>query len=316
MYYTPNLLDELKSLADLTDERLFGPLGSLQDPTILSAIRSDLLSGPAIQIQRIARLRFLLELIVFGTIGRTVSFTDAPEVVIVGKRLASGTCVWRASGVLLSPSLVLTAGHALGSVTDRASIVAFGAQDVFKEKKKDQESGEVIGIKDSFEHPRADLALLRLEKPVSSAPAGLAVASGRLVDRALATRVVGFGASFRDCRVGRKTALVVPVTALWRDRRLPRPCQLERTLGFSAEIEFCAGAVGFDTCPGDSGAPAYVLGNDARWRLAGITSRATEGRKLFGPCGDGGVYTRIDTCWASLEAQATRWKLSLPPLAT
>jgi secreted trypsin-like serine protease len=57
--------------------------------------------------------------------------------------------------------------------------------------------------------------------------------------------------------------------------------------------EFAAGApfLDRDSCNGDSGGPAYVQ-VDGEWHLAGATSRATA--SSLRPCGDGGIYTRID----------------------
>ena len=53
-----------------------------------------------------------------------------------------------------------------------------------------------------------------------------------------------------------------------------------------------AGGDGHDSCNGDSGGPAYILVDGGR-KVAGLTSRATEG--ATNPCGEGGIYTRVDT---------------------
>ncbi|MCA9706906.1 MAG: trypsin-like serine protease [Myxococcales bacterium] len=54
---------------------------------------------------------------------------------------------------------------------------------------------------------------------------------------------------------------------------------------FSARgIEFFAGGDGHDSCQGDSGGPAIVRLADGTLRLAGVTSRGSD------PCGEGGFY--------------------------
>lgn len=57
------------------------------------------------------------------------------------------------------------------------------------------------------------------------------------------------------------------------------------------DAEFLAGAVGTpDTCPGDSGGPAYATIN-GKHMVMGVTSRATA--TASAPCGEGGIYTLL-----------------------
>jgi endonuclease G len=65
----------------------------------------------------------------------------------------------------------------------------------------------------------------------------------------------------------------------------------EAELGFESDLEFTAGGGGFDSCDGDSGGPAYILAGGGR-KVAGLTSRPF--RQFSNPCGEGGIYTRID----------------------
>jgi endonuclease G len=46
-----------------------------------------------------------------------------------------------------------------------------------------------------------------------------------------------------------------------------------------------------DSCTGDSGGPFYIAAGKG-WLLAGATSRSTDSAVL--PCGDGGIYMRLD----------------------
>ena len=65
----------------------------------------------------------------------------------------------------------------------------------------------------------------------------------------------------------------------------------EAQLGFESDLEFTAGGNGRDTCNGDSGGPAYITANGVL-KVAGLTSRPF--RTFNQPCGEGGIYTRID----------------------
>ena len=74
-------------------------------------------------------------------------------------------------------------------------------------------------------------------------------------------------------------------------------------------LEIVAGGNGLDSCNGDSGGPAYILLNGKRM-LAGATSRAT--RNFTRPCGDGGIYTRVDKYldWIKTNAEANGGELA------
>jgi endonuclease G len=84
----------------------------------------------------------------------------------------------------------------------------------------------------------------------------------------------------------------VPLRVAWQPPAA-RPTDSEQQLGFDAASEWVAGRkhLGVDSCNGDSGGPAYIAAG-GRFKVAGLTSRAT--REASVPCGDGGIYTRID----------------------
>lgn len=65
-------------------------------------------------------------------------------------------------------------------------------------------------------------------------------------------------------------------------------------------LEFTAGGDGMDSCPGDSGGPAFVTLASGEVRLAGVTSRGSD------PCGKGGYYgiPSAVLCWLHDETGA------------
>jgi endonuclease G len=75
----------------------------------------------------------------------------------------------------------------------------------------------------------------------------------------------------------------------------------ENVITALSDTEFIASSeTGADTCPGDSGGPAYLFVGDAP-RVVGATSRADpEAQSL---CGEGGVYTTAHAFEAWINAQ-------------
>ncbi len=112
--------------------------------------------------------------------------------------------------------------------------------------------------------------------------------------KATSVHLVGFGYDDPEASLGfgTKRQVNVPIGAM---RRKPAEtlAALADRLEFDPAAEFVAGrkALGRDSCNSDSGGPAYVKVG-ARWKLAGVTSRATA--DAVRPCGDGGIYGRVD----------------------
>ncbi|GAB2967168.1 S1 family peptidase [Saccharothrix stipae] len=214
-----------------------------------------------------------------------VPTSDFPDCVAVGS--SDG---WCCSGTLVSPNVVVTAGHCVdGGCASRV----FTGKDV-----NFPQDGEVIGVRTAFAHPdyrpprpTGDIAVLVLERPVSVPPRPLATRD-QLADAAF-VRLAGYGNTdvHGTSGYGRRRMVDVPIAS--DDPRY----------GADADTEFVAGApfLDRDSCNGDSGGPAYV-GSGQQWFLAGATSRATA--SSLRPCGDGGIYTRV----ASYE----EWLWSVP----
>lgn len=226
-----------------------------------------------------------------------------PDCVAVG-----GPDTWCCSGTLLAPNVVVTAGHCAAGCASRVCI----GDNILAPK-------QVINVISAVVHPDYsapnpfttfnDLTVLILEHDVVGV-APRAIALTALIDSASSVRAVGYGNTdvLGAVGYGYRRKVDIPVASC----SCVIPEDAEARLGCHKDLELVAGypLLDQDTCRGDSGGPIYVHdGTD--WFVCGATSRTT--LETVRPCGDGGIYVRLDKYAAWIRAvPGGHWPVSPP----
>src|SRR5689334_316489 len=223
--------------------------------------------------------------------GTTVKPGAWPDAVAVLAQNAACT------GTLITPDVVLTAGHCIAS--DPLAVVVdtidYG-----------QPGGEVIRVRRSLAYPDSqssyDVGIVLLDHPAAVKPrvvAAACTARDGLAEGAL-VHIVGFGLTTRS-GTGENTRLHEGQIPVVDPTCTSDPACLAQ---LAPGGEFTAGGQGVDSCFGDSGGPVY-LDTPTGPALVGVVSRAysTGGP----PCGNGGVYVRADkvVSWIERVTQET-----------
>jgi len=239
-----------------------------------------------------------------------------PECCLVGHRNSLGDFEWFCTGVLIHPRVVLTAGHCNvtppGEQAPTINVVALG---VSSQDALEVQGAEILPVWRRRTHPGYvetgevnDITVLLLGADAQTAP--MRVATTAETSAAQDVALVGFGNSDINSSVGfgLKRTVSVPIDSIRRadgdDLRAD-----EQKYGFDSSLELVAGGGGKDSCNGDSGGPAYIVVGDGSLRVAGLTSRAA-GHPVH-PCGDAGVYTRIDSNWDFVTKIARKFGIDL-----
>ncbi len=216
--------------------------------------------------------------------GVTVASTQFPSCVCLGDDDG-----WFCSGVLVSPTIALTAAHCGADLTralvgkDHIPTDAADCAGVHAVARVELHPPDPAG------HLRHDLAIVFLSAPVAQTFARLA--SDAELAAAPAVHIAGYGHADPEGQTGFGHLRTVRVGLGPIATAAGQHADLGRTHGYDPLTEFLAGRrlLGRDSCKGDSGGPAYIMvGRD--FRLAGLTSR--QSLDAVRPCGDGGIYVR------------------------
>jgi endonuclease G len=234
---------------------------------------------------------------------------DFPECCLVGHANPNGTIDWFCTGVLVHPRVILTAGHCFLPARP-VNVAALAASNI-----SDLSTAEIVQSRRFVQHPgyaqsrrEHDISVMILRQDAATRPVPLA--SSAEITGAREVRLTGFGNDDRNSTRGFGRKRTVEVDVLSIRRRPDDEVEADEVrFNFDADLEFVAGGNGFDSCNGDSGGPAYLTTGASR-KVAGLTSRAIA--NSGSPCGDGGVYTRIDAQMDFIGRVANQAGIALP----
>ena len=196
------------------------------------------------------------------------------------------------SGVLISPTVVLTAGHCADPSLDH---ILVGSNDLGH-----PELGETIVVQTQVQYPNSqqsfDVTLLKLATPSTIPPRAIATGWARLdIVNGAQIALVGFGAIDKNAndyidQMQQGFTTITDATCANENVGCNTPARPAGELG--------AGGMGIDTCPGDSGGPLFLQTSYGDF-LAGITSRGYSTDQF--ECSEGGIYERPDAIMDWIE---------------
>jgi secreted trypsin-like serine protease len=210
------------------------------------------------------------------------------------------------SGVLVAPTVVLTAGHCVPSVTagsDEGYIGDLTGVLIGASSLADPSQGQLIVAtnNDITAYPSSqtsiDIGIIKLETASTLTPAPIADGWAKFdISNGAKVEFVGYGA------INSSGSMYVPQEQEAQSTITDYDCSQSSGCRAAAmpDGELGAGGSGIDTCPGDSGGGMYLLTSYGTF-VAGITSRGYDTNTL--DCSQGGIYERPDKIVSYIEQQ-------------
>jgi endonuclease G len=194
------------------------------------------------------------------------------------------------SGVLVAPTVVLSAGHCDPQVDSSIGVldhVLLGTNSL-----ANPDAGEILPVARSMPYPSSqtsvDITAIVLGRPAAETPRAIATGWARLdIANGATVEIVGYGSI--DANGNQYVDQIQQAQTTITDF----DCSVSSGCNAAAQPdgELGAGGMGIDTCPGDSGGPLYLITSYGTF-LAGTTSRSYDNATV--PCSGGGIYERPD----------------------